>query len=511
MRAEAIRAHMKFLASDLLEGRGAGTRGHQLAAEYVAAQYEALGLAPGAGNSYLQDIPFVRTTAGADSTIELARDGGGKETLRFGEQFVTTGDPFTDEKSLEAQLVYAGFGITAPGQNYDDYAGLEARSKIVVIFSGAPKRFPSAVRAHYSSSLNKIENAARHGAAGVIYVGTPRDAERFSWDRVVRQSKLGSMHWLDERGVAHGLVRNLSFTLSLAQPTARALFGGQFDDVIAAIEKGEPRGYELPVRAKVQLFSAHERLKSPNVVGILRGSDPKLRDEYVVYSSHLDHLGITAPVDGDAINNGAFDNASGIGAMLEIARAFALQKTAPRRSIVFLATTAEEKGLRGADYYANNPTVPFESIVANINIDQVFMPYRVKDVIALGAETNDLGDVARAVAKEMKLELTPDPYPDEVFFVRSDQYPFIKRGIPAIYVGAGVVAVDPNVNVMNTMTEWMRTRYHSPKDDLDQPYDPAVAAMLAEFDYRLGRTVANRDARPRWKQGDFFGETFGRK
>jgi hypothetical protein len=507
-RPEAIRAHMNFLASDLLEGRGTGTRGHQLAAEYVAAQFEAMGVAPGADGSYLQEIPFRRTTA-TSATLTLLREKGGRpEVLNYGTHFVTSGDPLHQERALEAGVVFAGFGISAPDQKYDDYAKIDARSRIVVIFNGAPKRFLSAVRAHYSSSLAKIENAARHGAAGLIFVSTPKDAARFSWDRVVRQSRLGAMHWLENDRTPHAVARTLSHTLSLGQNANAKLFGDRWAAVVESIERGAPKPYALPLRVKIDLVSRHERVTSPNVVGMIRGTD--LADEYVVYSSHLDHLGITDPVDGDSINNGALDNASGIAALLEIARNFA-SGPKPRRSILFVATTAEEKGLRGADYFANNPPVPAGQLVANINIDQIFMPYAVKDVIALGAETNDLGDVARDVARDMKIGLSPDPFPEEVFFVRSDQYPFVRRGIPAIYIGPGFEAVAPNVSVKNAMSEWMRTRYHSPKDDLGQQLDHSVAAMLAEFDYRLGMAVANRDARPRWKPGDFFGETFGRK
>lgn len=496
----AIRGHVNFLASDLLEGRGTGARGHEIAAQYVATQYESMGLEPGADGEWLQEITFLKTTANA-ATVTLARDGAAAITLKLGEDLVTTGDPLSDEKRLEAQLVFAGFGVTAPDQKHDDYADLDTRSKIVVVWSGAPKTFPSAVRAHYSSSQNKIENAARHGAAGLIIVNTPADALRYPWERVVRQSKLGSMHWLDSRGAPHAVVRGVSFTIGLSQAAAQKLLG--VDD----IEKAQ-RG-PLPWRATIDLDSTRERVKSANVVGLVRGSDPKLAQEYLVYTAHLDHLGITDPVNGDSINNGALDNASGSAAILEIARTFASQATRPRRSILFVATTGEEKGLRGADYFANNPPVPFESIVGNINVDMILMIRPVRSVLVLGAETNDLGDLAQQVAREMQLDLRPDPTPDEVSFIRSDQYPFIKRGIPAIVPNAGYTDADPEV-AKNALV-WRRTRYHSPQDDLTQPIDFGVGAMLAEFAYRIGLAAADRDARPQWKPGDFFGETFGKR
>ncbi|HVR40199.1 MAG TPA: M28 family metallopeptidase, partial [Thermoanaerobaculia bacterium] len=425
-RPEDVRAHVSFLASDLLEGRGTGERGYRIAADYVATQLEAMGIEPGANGSYFQEVPFRKTVAGSTSNIVLTRkDGAAPVSLQFGEQFITYGDPISPDSRREGDVVYAGFGITAPDQQYDDYANIDVRGKIVAIFNGAPKGFPNALRAHYSSSLNKIETAAAHGASGLITMVPPKE-ERAPWPRVVRQFKLGSMHWLEANGNAHAVNANVSSTVSLNKLGVEALFTGspvKLDDVVALIEKGEPQSFALPVRAEIHLASKHEQLKSPNVVGVLPGSDPKLRDEYIVYSAHLDHLGISEPVDGDAINNGALDNASGIAAMLEVARAFATSPKKPKRSIIFLATTGEEKGLRGADYFANNPTVPIDNLVANINIDEIMMLHATRDYVALGAETNDLGDAAARIASEMKMELTADPFPQEVFFVRSDQYP----------------------------------------------------------------------------------------
>jgi hypothetical protein len=514
IRPEAIRAHMNFLASDLLEGRGAGSRGYELAAQYVATQFEGAGLRPGAGDSYFQPIAFRRTVAGADSTLTLSPDGGTAQTYRFGDVFATTGDPLNAQKTIAGRVVMVGYGVTAPELKYDDYAGVDVRGKIVALFSGAPKTFSSTLRAHYSSSLGKLENAIAHGAIGMVGLTTRTDAERFPWDRVVRQYKLGAMHWLRADGTPHQVYPALSATISLNQAGADALFANaprSFDETVKQIESGSFRAFEMPVSVDLRLTSSHERSVSANVVGLLRGSDPKLRDEYIVYSSHLDHLGLSDPVNGDAINNGALDNASGIAAMIEVAKAFTAQAAPPRRSIIFLATTAEEKGLRGADYFANNPTVPLENLVANINIDEIFMFTPVRDVIPIGIETSDLGDAARRVAQEMKLEISPDPYPEEVIFVRSDQYPFVKQGVPALFVIAGSKPVDPKVDVLRLQLDWIKTRYHQPTDDLGQPLDFSVGATLAEYVHRLGLDVANRTARPRWTPGNFFGEKFGRR
>ena len=506
-RPEAIRAHMELLASDLLEGRGTATRGYRIAAEYVAAQLAAYGL-----ESSFQNVPFRTTIAQDTSTVTLTRDGAEPIVLRYADGFITSGDPLHAEHVIEGEVVYAGFGVSAPEQNYDDYAGVDVRRKIVAVFTGAPKSFPNAVRAHHSSSLQKIETAVARGAIGLIVLHTPRDFARFPWVRSVRQSRLGAMHWLRADGTPASVFPALSSTVTVSEKAMEALFAGAptpLASVIEMIESRTAKPFALPTRARIRIVSKHDRVESPNVVGLLRGSDPVLRDEHLVYSSHLDHLGISEPLNGDAINNGALDNASGIAALLEIARNLAALQPRPKRSIVFLFTTGEEKGLRGADYFAHNPSVA-GPLVANINIDQILMMRRTRDMIALGAETNDLGDAAKRVARAMRLELSPEPFPDEVYFVRSDQYPFVKRGIPAIYVGIGYKAREPGVDAEKEQSEWIGTRYHTPRDDMSQRLDYRVATDLAEFNYRMGLDVANAPKRPRWKPGDFFGEKFGK-
>jgi hypothetical protein len=508
VRPEALRAHMRFLADDALEGRGTGTRGFRIAARYVATQLEVAGVRAG-----FQNVPFRATVpVGERSSIVLTRDNGSTATLRFAEGFVSSGDIMSEDATVEAPVVFAGYGITAPDRRYDDYAGIDAKGKIVAFFADAPSSFPSDLRAHYSSSYEKAKNAAEHGAVGTLSLVTPQDEERAPWPRRVRQSKLGSMYWLEQSGAPHAARPELKATATLSQSGLAALFEGSptaLEEVIGSIRAGNPRAFALPVKARIRIASKHAQVESPNVVGVLPGSDPKLKDEYLVYSAHLDHLGISEPVDGDAINNGALDNASGIAAMLEIARAFSELPQRPRRSILFLAVTGEEKGLRGADYFANNPTVPAGSIVANINIDEILMFHPVRDVTPIGAEHSTLEAVVQKVARQQGVEISPDPYPEEVVFVRSDQYPFVKAGIPAVYVGAGYHAVDPAYNILDDTMKWIKTIYHTPKDEMSQPIEYAVAVQVANFDFGVGLEVANADARPAWKKGDFFGETFG--
>ena len=496
---DAIRAHMRFLSSDMLEGRGTGTRGYAVAAEYVAAQFRTYGL-----EAQLQPIKFRTTLRHLASSMVVERDGGQPQTWTFENEFVTYGDVLRADTTASGRVVFAGYGVTAPGQHYDDYASIDAKGKIVAYFTGAPKSFASEIRAHYSSSLTKTENAVAHGAIGTITIFGRYDAG-IPWILVTRRSEQGQMNWVEADGTPHAARREILASVVLSRAGAEALFAGSpysLADLHTQDSNGTLRAFDLPLKATIRVLSNHGEVVSSNVIGVLRGSDPKLRDEYLVYSAHLDHLGITTPVAGDAINNGALDNASGIGAMLEVARLMAQSK--PRRSVLFVATTGEEKGLRGADYFANNPTVPASSIVADINLDEILMLTPVTDVVALGADHSDLGDIVARAAKSAGVTMSPDPYPDEANFVRSDQYPFVRRGIPSIYIGAGYHAVDPKIDAQKLQLAWIGSLYHSPRDDMSQTLDFNIGAMVAKVALKAGEMVANRDQRPRWNAGDFF-------
>lgn len=509
IRAEAIRAHMRFLADDLLEGRGTGSRGYHVAAEYVAAQYQALALQPGAGGSYMQTVPF-RQTVAQSAEITMQRDQG-TDALEFEKDFMTAGDANREDAVAEGRVIFAGYGITAPEQHYyDDYARIDVRGKIVVVMSGAPNDWPSSVRAHRSSSLNKLETAVAHGAIGLISFYSPYDEKSFSWPRVIRQYHLGGMYWLDGDGQPHGAPKEILANALLSHDGAAKLFAGT-SHTLEEVQRGGVKPFDLAMIMRIHIHSRHARVESPNVVGVLPGSDAKLKNEYVVYSAHLDHLGISDPVDGDRINNGALDNASGVATMLEVARLFATTKPRPKRSILFLATTGEEKGLRGADYFANNPTTGESPIVADINIDEILMLVPTTDITQLGAEHSSLGPVVERAAKKVGVAVSEDPYPEESDFVRSDQYPFVKRGIPSVYIGTGYHAADPNADAKAAQMHWIQTAYHSPKDDMSQTFVYAEAVKVGQVDYEVGREVANTAARPVWNEGDFFGETFGKK
>lgn len=513
IRPGAIRAHMKFLANDLLEGRGTGTRGFDLAALYVTAQFEAMGLEPAGTVGFFQQVPLRRSKVDlSKSSFAIERNGTTTELTRE-KDFVLAPTWAASETFVTAPVVFVGFGVTAPEKNYDDYASIDVRDKIVAYLAGAPEKFESYLRAHHASSGEKARNAAAHGAVGMIMIRRPVDEERTGWDRVVRQSTHARMRWIDLDGTLINSYPTIQSQVTVSRPGAEKLFAGSprsLTQVFATASEGLPQAFPLPGRVMLKTVNEQSSLESPNVAALLRGSDPALKDEYLVYSGHLDHLGIGVPVAGDSIYNGAVDNGSGIAGMLEVARLFAELPKRPRRSILFLAVTGEESGLLGSDFFAHHPTVPLASIVANLNIDMVSVLYPPQDLVALGAENSTLGKTARKAAAALKLEVSPDPKPEENYFVRSDQYSFIKMGIPALALDAGMKTSKPGINTDELVREWTRARYHAPQDDLNQPMDFDAVATVMKANFLVGYEVVNARERPRWNEGDYFGMKYGR-
>jgi hypothetical protein len=510
---EVIRAHVSFLADDAVEGRMPGTRGYDVAARYVASSFMQSGLEPGAGNGeWLQPVALVESLALLPpATLVLHPASGEPLALAPGKDFLPVAS-LTDAKTVaRAPLVFAGFGVHAPSQGHDDLANIDVKGKVVVLFGGAPSRFPPAVRAHYSSGLTKLPMLIERGAVGVITLQSLEDQKRTPWERLVQQSWRSRMAWVDEAGNANGAWPTLKVRASVSPARAAALFEGaprSLEQAYAAAAAGTPQGFDLPMAVEQSRDSVIRRKSSANVVGLLRGRDPVLRDEYVVISAHLDHVGKGAPIGGDAIYNGALDNASGIGVMLETARMLAALPERPRRSVLFVAVTAEESGLQGSDYFVQHPTVPRGSMVANINMDMPVALAPMADVTAFGAEHSSLGAVVARAAEAEGVAITPDSKPEEVFFVRSDQYSFVRGGIPALYVDNGERSSDPEQDLAARVAAFLKDRYHQPGDDLSQPIDWPSLAMLARLNGRVILEVANADERPRWHPGNFFGETF---
>jgi hypothetical protein len=504
----AIRAHMQFLADDLLEGRGTGERGYDIAARYVAAQMAATGLEPAFGDSWLQQVPFRSSTT---ERVDLAVASGARRTLQHERDYVIAPNPYETDVTVEAPVVFAGYGIIAPEAKHDDYAGLDVRGKVVVVLSGAPKGFANHLRAYYSQTREKLQIAADRGAVGMLGISSPSEAARTPWDLTVFYVGKRGIYWLNADGTPEAHPRSLRFRGVLNRSGGEAIFARasrRLEDVFAEAEEGAPKGMPLDVTVRVRHTSKHGTFQSPNVAGILRGSDPALKDEYFSYVAHLDHLGVGAPLDGDRINNGAYDNASGVGIMLEVASAFARLPARPARSIIVLAVTGEEEGLLGAEYFVHHPPVPLDRIVANVSLDMFLMLFPLRDVIGFGAEHSSLGPVLHRAAKRLGVAVLPDPMPEEVIFIRSDQFRFIQKGVPALFLVHGYDSGNPSVNGEELTTKWRRERYHRPSDDMQQPFDFQAGADFAKLNLLIGYEVANAPERPSWNEGDFFGQKY---
>jgi len=516
IRPEAIRAHLAFLADDLLEGRGTGSRGHKLAVNYIRAQCEACGLRGAAdGGGYFQKVPLVRTAVDEKETTFELKAGDGTKSLVYGMDFAILDTHRDTEGSGSGELVFVGYGVTAPERGYDDYAGLDVKGKIAVMLAfEAPPSFPSAVRAYYAAPAVKRANAVAHNTVGVLYVRSPAREAQFPWPFLLRELRIGgnSLRWLNSDGRPGGLDDTLKIVGMLNRSGVEALFANEkcgSDEVFAAAEKGVPPQFGLSKSATIRFRSRHERVESDNVVATLEGSDPVLKNEYVLYSTHVDHLGIGDAVDGDSIYNGAMDNAGGCAVLLEVARSSGALRERPRRSVVFLFVTGEEAGLLGSDYFACHPTIPVGQIVANINFDGGTSLTPLSDVIAWGAEHSSLQAAVQHAASQTGFTVSPDPFPEESFFVRSDQFSFVKKGIPSIFVDVGVKSTQPGVDGLALLKQCLVTVYHSPKDDLTQPIQYETSAQFARFVFRLGHAIAMESERPRWNDNDFFGGKFG--
>jgi hypothetical protein len=515
IRPDAIRAHIRFLSDGLLEGRAPDGHGYQVAAAYVATQMEGLGLAPAGDNgAWEQKVPMRKAILDEEkSSLVLLRDGH-EEPLAVGTDWILPGDVARTTNDVEAPVVFAGYGVTAPGRNYDDYRGVDVRGKIVAFLRGAPASFPDTERAHFSNRVTKLSNAVAHGAVGILTLDTPEFQKRYSWGWFLPQFRAGAIAWLQEGGVPRDTFPQLRGGAVLNLSASERLFQGakhSAREVFDAAQNGAVQGFDLKVAARLHLESRQTEFTSANVLGLLRGSDPALANEVVVYTAHLDHLGICPPVDGDNVCHGAFDNASGVAAMLEVARAFASRRPVPRRSILFAAVTGEEKGLLGSDYLALHPAIAGARVVADVNIDSApGLLLATRDLVPLGAEHSTLRAPVEEAMRETGYEIGVDTHPEETSFIRSDQYSFVRAGVPAVDVTDGSKSAVPGVDADAVTLAWIRTRYHTPADRIDQPFDFESAARAARLNFLIGSKVAQAAAAPAWNAGDFFGGLYAK-
>jgi Zn-dependent M28 family amino/carboxypeptidase len=494
-------SHVLILADDKLEGRGTGTEGHRKAAEYVAREFERAGLKPAGTDGYFQPVRLMsREIDEAHSSLTLVRGPGDAEPLVLGRDAILS-SRIEPPAALEAEMVFAGHGLAIPEAGIDDFAGLDVRGKLVVYLTGAPPSLSGPLAAHMQAAAERAALLKRLGAIGFISIMNPKNMD-IPWERASLARFMPSMSLADP---ALDEVRGLKLAVTINPAHADKLLAGSghtFREVIDAANSGKmlPH-FAIPARLKVTAAAKKADVVSQNVAALLPGSDPQLKDECIVFTAHLDHLGIGKPINGDAIYNGAMDNASGIAAMLDVAATLEEHGTRLRRSVLFVAVTAEEKGLLGSKFFANSPTVPAKSIVANINTD-MFMPlFPLEKLTIYGMDESDLGAEAAAVAESMGVKPQRDPEPFRNVFTRSDQYSFIRRGVPALAFKVGFDKGSPAEKVQK---QWLTERYHAPSDDVAQPVDKQAAGRFDALMAKVLERIANRDARPRWKNSSFF-------
>jgi hypothetical protein len=493
-------SHVEALANDQMQGRLTGSPEHRKAAQYVASQFERAGLAPAGTSGYLQPVKFVgRKIVESQSSLELVRKGA-VERLTLGED-AFVGLRVDPAESVEAPLVFAGYGLVVPESKFDDLAGQDLKGKIIVIFNGGPSSIPGPLKSHYAYAIERRKFLEQAGVVGMVTIVNPRTSD-VPWARTSLARLQEAMSLADP---ALDDMRSLKIAVNVNAAHADKWLAGSGHtaaELLALVDAGKPLPHFALVpslRAKVKV--ERRQIESENVVAKLPGSDPILKNEHVVISAHLDHLGVAEPVNGDRIYNGAMDNASGVASLLDIAQQLRDGGARLKRSVLFVAVTGEEKGLQGSRYFAAHSTVDPNSMVADINLDMFLPLYPFRIVTTYGLKESDLGDLVRQVARQMGIEVQDDPAPERDIFVRSDQYNFIRYGIPSVMIDVGNKKGSPEEKIEKA---WLTNRYHAPSDDLKQPIDLKAAADFNRFSLTLVETVANNAARPRWKPDSFF-------
>jgi Zn-dependent M28 family amino/carboxypeptidase len=510
---QAVLEHTKVLASDAFEGRAPGTKGETLTVEYLTKELRSFGLQPGgADGGWVQPVPLVGITVKGAPPLVFRR-GGEERTLAWHDDYVAWTKRVTDRVSLDAsELVFVGYGVKAPEFDWDDYKGVDLRGKTMVVLVGDPPVpdpahpgrldpavFDGKAMTYYGRWTYKYEMGEKLGAAGVLIV---HETEPAGYPFAVVQGKVAEQFDLES---ADGNASRSAVEGWVTFDQAKALFALAGQDFEALEKKAVSRAFKpvpLGVTASVTLDNAVRRVPSANVVARLEGSDPAVRDEYVLYSTHWDHFGIGPKIDGDDIYRGAVDNASGTAGLLEIARVLAQSDPRPRRSILFLFVTAEEQGLLGSTYYAQHPLHPLAKTLADLNLDGLNVYGRTKDLTIVGLGLSTLDDLfARAAAAQGRV-VRPDPMPEKGSYFRSDHFPFAKEGVPSVHAGGGMEYLGkPAAYGQKVREDYIANRYHKPSDKVLPDWDMAGAVEDLDLYLRVGREIADGKAFPEWKPG----------
>lgn len=505
-----IKEHVTYLASDELLGRKPGKPGYKMAVDYVIKEYKSMGILPaGENGGYTQNVKLRNAKIIKEKTsLDFILKSGEKKSLKLGEDFIVYANPEKDKVDVLSQLVFVGAGIDAPEIGFRDYDNIDVKGKICVVLQKTPENVPANVRLHLRYPSTFQEYALKHGAIGVLTCNYENNAARF---------KVGANFSL-QGGVMVSVKSNGSITPSATlQGGAIKLAGSISIDILKEImienglnleeiwkklESGKAVSQNLNIKVNAHIESEYTDIESYNVIGKIEGTDKKLKKEFVIHSAHLDHLGVGKAIDGDSIYNGAHDNASGVAAALEIARTYSKLKVKPKRSMLFLMVTAEEMGLLGSAYFANNPTVPKKSIVVDVNTDMPTFLAQLESIAPLGAEHSTLMDITNKAAEALGLDVEPDPEPTEGRFVRSDQYSFVKAGIPALHVKFG--HKNSNPNLAEDVKKWRTAHYHKPSDQIENGFIWSASRKYAQVNFLISYMVAQSDKRVTWNKDDFF-------
>lgn len=497
-------AHIRTLATDEMRGRETGSPEFRKAAEYVAGRFEKLGLKPAGTSGYYQQVKFeTRRLMVENSSATLVR--GEQRVALDLTRDITLAARGTLDKTVSAPLVFAGYGLQIPEAGYDDLAGLDVKGKIVVyVVAGGPVQAENNVKSHYSSGAERWKTLRKAGAIGMATIANPRTANTVGTQQQGNGARTQPAAFLfADPALRENQGQEVS--LSLQRSGAEKLLEGSghsYDEIAKLAQENQPLPrFALPGKLEVLAAAEVTTLEAPNVAAMLPGSDPVLKNEFVIFSAHLDHLGVGRPVNGDDIYNGVMDNASGVASVLEVARLFHDSGAKPKRSIVFLTVTGEEKGELGSFYFASRPTVAREKIVADINLDMFLPLFPLKVLEVQGLTESTLGDTVKLAAKQEGVDVQTDREPEQNRFIRSDQYSFIRQGIPALAFKFGYEYGSEDEKVR---AAWVRERYHRPSDDLNQPLDQAAAGRFNRVIFNLLGRVADDAQKPHWLESSFF-------
>jgi Zn-dependent M28 family amino/carboxypeptidase len=515
---ERMRAHVKYLASDQLEGRGVGTRGEKLATEYIAAQFDSAGAKPaGENGTFFQRVPMIGAATEPGATLSASANNQSL-SFRWLDDYVGVSELQQAADQFDAEAIFVGHGIVAPEFHWDDFKGVDVKGKVLVLFtneppSNDPKFFGGPALTYYGRWTYKYEEAARHGAKAVFIIHTTPTAG-YGFD-VVRSSWSGEDPQLKLAPGQPALAFAGWFTREAGEKLL-AMSGHHVDEMLEAANSRDFRPIPLGIHMRGNMPTKIRKIESRNVVAMIPGSDEKLRSEAVVFTAHWDHLGIGPAVDGDSIYNGAVDNATGCAILIEMARAWAALPTKPRRSAIFVAVTAEEAGLRGSEYYADHPVLPLGKTALDLNFD-AFPPFgRTTDVEVTGAERTSVWPTVQQVAERMNIGIKPDAHPEQGHFYRSDHFSLAHAGVPSfsISLGTGYEGKPPGYGE-KIFEEYNEKHYHQPSDEYHDDWDFGGMEEVAQFAIQIATVVANQEMLPTWNAGDEFlaarEKSFGRR